>query len=101
MTTDQPHEDRAAMEAAWDALTRRFMVEWPTDQQAFGAGWQARGAYEREQVEQAPACGNGAPGVRGLVCVLGPGHAGLHYSRERYGWHAALAETATEPEEQR
>lgn len=46
-----PHEDRAAMEAAWDALTRRFMVEWPTDQQAFGAGWQARGAYEAQRAE--------------------------------------------------
>lgn len=98
---DQPHEERAAMESAMNTAIGDGHNPIVKARYAFEVGWQARGAYEREQVEQAPACGNGAPGVRGLVCVLGPGHAGLHYSRERYGWHAALAETATEPEEQR
>lgn len=41
------HNERAALAAAWEAQTRRFMVEWPTDEQAFGAGWVARGEYNR------------------------------------------------------
>lgn len=51
-STDQHHEDRAALEAAWDEYRDRLTAAWSGQGAAFHAAWQARGAYDQEQVER-------------------------------------------------
>lgn len=44
-----PHEDRAAREAAWNEYRDRLTAAQSGQGAAFHAAWQARGAYDRER----------------------------------------------------
>lgn len=50
MPDDQSDEERAARESAWDHYRDHLTATRAGHGAAFDAGWQARGAYDREQI---------------------------------------------------
>ncbi len=76
-----------------DACTRRdTQIEQLRHALSEIAAW-VRVAMQREVPPK--SCGNAAPGIEGLTCILGPGHKALHYSRERYSWPVVQTEEET------